>query len=226
MQKSLSSNNWNIWDALIVLATVVLFRAITRLILGNVSTGLSMGPVLLLEFLGGSIGLGVIHTYMQHHYYRSSLKINLTMEKPWWYVQIALISGILMFAVLTLGYYYLLLLLGVDISSFFAGIRQASGVFNRATVFMAVCIFFPLLTEVVYRGYLYLAMEKQWGNGVAMLVSSLLFSLFFFNFWLMPPLFFAGIVLVLVYEMTSSLYTSIFSMMIWQALTMAYINIF
>lgn len=226
MQRSLSSHNWNIWDALIVTATVVLFRALTRFILGNVSAGLSTGPVLLLEFLGASIGLWVIHSYMQHHYYRSSLKINLIMEKPWWYLQIGLLAGFLLFVVFTLGYYYLLVLVGANPASLFTEIREASGVFNRGTVFLAYCVFFPLLTEIVYRGYLYQAMEKQWGNGMAMLLSSLLFSMFFFNLWLVPPLFFAGIVLVLVYEMTSSLYTSIFSMVVWQALTLAYIYIF
>ena len=226
MQRSLSPNNWNIWDALIVLATVILFREVSRFVLGNLATGLSIGPRLLLEFLGASLGLALIHSYMQHRYYRSKLKINLIMEKPWWYLQIAFISGILMFAVLTIGYSMLLRLLGVDASPFLARFQEASSVFDRVTVFLAFCLFFPMVTEVVYRGYLYQAMEDRWSNGIAMLLSSLLFSLYFLNLWLVPPLFLAGIVLVLVYEMTSSLYTSIFSMVIWQALTMTFIYIF
>ncbi len=225
MQRSLSPNNWNIWDAMIVLATVILFREISRFILGSISANLSIGPTILLEYLGSSLGLFLIHGYMQHRYYRSKLKINMNMEKPWWYLQIAFISGIIMFGVLTIGYAMLLQAIGVGAVPHYQSIYATTNIFDRVMLFMGLCLFFPLITEVVYRGYLYQAMEDRWSNGIAMLLSSLLFSLYYLNLWLVPPMFLAGIVLVLVYEMTSSLYTSIFSMMIWQALTIAYIYI-
>lgn len=226
MQHSLSPNNWNIWDALIVLATVVLFREIARFILGIVPQSLSVGPTLLLEYLGASLGLFIVHGVMQQRYYRSKLKINLIMEKPWWYLQIALLTGVLLFAVLTIGYFFLLRFLGVGIPLPMQEIREATSMIDRAMVFLGLCLFFPMITEVVYRGYLYQAMEEHWSNGLAMFASSLLFSLYLLNLWLVPPLFLAGIALVLVYEMTSSLYTSIFSMVIWMALNLAFLYIF
>jgi membrane protease YdiL (CAAX protease family) len=225
MQRSLSPNNWNIWDALIVFATVILSREISKLILDSLSANLSVGPTILLEYLGSTLGLFLIHSYMQHRYYRSKLKINMNMEKPWWYLQIALISGVIMFVVLTVGYAFLLRAIGVGPVPYYKSFYVATSLFDRATLFVGLCLFFPLITEIVYRGYLYQAMEDRWSNGAAMLFSSLLFSLYYLNFWLVPPMFLAGIVLVLVYEMTSSLYTSIFSMMIWQVFTIAYIYI-
>ena len=223
MERSLKSHNWNSWDALIVLASVVLFREITSWALGLLAAELPVGPTLLIEYLGASLGLFLVHGYIQHTYYRATLKINLSIEKPLWYLQIAFVAGLLMFMVLTLGYNQLLYGLGIRLPSHLLHYMEVENVFDRATLFLALCLFYPMISEIVYRGYLYQAFEKRFGNGFSMLLTSLLFAFSYLDLWAVPPLFVAGIVLVLVYEMTSSLYTSIFSMVIWQALTLAYL---
>jgi membrane protease YdiL (CAAX protease family) len=83
---------------------------------------------------------------------------------------------------------------------------------------MAFSIFVaPLVEEIVYRGFIYPAVKKQFGFAAAVIVVSLGFALMHFNAAVFAPLFLLGVVLALAFEATGSLWASILTHMLFNS---------
>lgn len=67
----------------------------------------------------------------------------------------------------------------------------------------------PFAEEVFFRGYLYAGLRARWGFGWGTLASAAIFSLVHLVPGVLPPIFFTGIVLAIVFESTGSLWPSI-----------------
>ncbi len=226
--KRLKMVSWNIWDALIMLASMVLLQEIARFFISQTPIAWTPAFRLLWEVGLALLGCFGLHMVFKRYYFGSLLQVSFNAEKPGWYVQIGLMAGGVLFLILSLGYPFLLQRIGVAAPAvaYLFEIEAATGLWDRLFLVIGWVIFFPLLSELVFRGYLYQAMESQRGNSQAILLVSLLFSLYFMNLYLVLPWFVAGIVLILVFEMTSSLYTSVFTLMVWQGLTLAFYWLF
>ncbi|MES2983165.1 MAG: type II CAAX endopeptidase family protein [Verrucomicrobiota bacterium] len=74
---------------------------------------------------------------------------------------------------------------------------------------VAVVIVAPLCEEVVFRGYIYPALKKFAGPWIGWVVSALLFSAAHGSVAVLIPLFFFGLILVLLYEWTGSIWAPI-----------------
>lgn len=77
------------------------------------------------------------------------------------------------------------------------------------TMVVAVVIVAPLCEEVVFRGYIYPALKKFAGPWIGWVVSALFFSAAHGSVSALMPLFFFGLVLVLLYEWTGSIWAPI-----------------
>lgn len=67
----------------------------------------------------------------------------------------------------------------------------------------------PVAEEVFFRGFLYPGLKSSWGFVAAMIVSSAIFAVIHGFTAVIPPIFVIGIVLVLAYEYTGSLWPPI-----------------
>lgn len=64
----------------------------------------------------------------------------------------------------------------------------------------------PFAEELFFRGFLYPAFKKRFGFGWALIISSFIFAISHLSLWLVLPMVFIGLIAVLLYEKTSSLY--------------------
>lgn len=74
---------------------------------------------------------------------------------------------------------------------------------------VAVVVVAPLCEEVLFRGYIYPALKKFAGPWIGWVVSALFFSAAHGSVSVLIPLFFFGLILVLLYEWTGSIWAPI-----------------
>ncbi len=74
---------------------------------------------------------------------------------------------------------------------------------------LAAAFFAPICEEVVFRGYFYPVLKRFGGMWVGALASSLVFSAAHGSMAAMLPLFLFGLLLVLLYEKTGSIWVPI-----------------
>lgn len=224
MGNSLQSKSWNIYDAVVVFLGVALFKDLSMFILELMDISLT-GPLeILIQYLAGLFGIFVIHTLIEHFYHSSRIKISLVQEKPFWYLGVAAIASLIIFGA-NVAYSWLLWYWGAPSQGFlfFSSLISVSNFTEAIFLLLAVVVVFPLVTELTFRGYLYQAVEDQYGSDVGILVTALVFGLYFLDLWLMPPLIIASVACVLVYEMTNSLFTSIYAMGLYQLFSVVYV---
>jgi len=67
----------------------------------------------------------------------------------------------------------------------------------------------PVAEEVFFRGFLYPGLKRSWGIGWALVASSAIFAVIHGFSAVIPPIFLIGVVLVVSYEVTRSLWPAI-----------------
>lgn len=72
-----------------------------------------------------------------------------------------------------------------------------------------VAVVAPIGEEIFFRGFIYPALRKRWGAGLAMVLSACIFTLFHLHWWLFVPVFSIGVALAYLYERYGSLTPSI-----------------
>ncbi len=121
------------------------------------------------------------------------------------------IAAFFLFFLFTNFYGYLVGFLGYDINKAY----DYSFFFSRARgwwlfpTFLVVGFLGPLTEEFFFRGYLYLYLRKKKGFLIALIVSSLLFSLLHLSFLFFIPFLFFGILSALMLEKRGSLDASL-----------------
>lgn len=88
-------------------------------------------------------------------------------------------------------------------------LRQTKDINVLILMVVSVVIVAPLCEEVVFRGYIYPALKKFAGPWIGWVVSALFFSAAHGSVAVLIPLFFFGLVLVLLYEWTGSIWAPI-----------------
>lgn len=88
-------------------------------------------------------------------------------------------------------------------------LRQSSDLPLIMVICFSAAIAAPLVEELVFRGYLYPIMKKYTGAWFALVSTSLLFGIIHVSLVPLIPLAIFGAVLVLLYEYTGSIWTSI-----------------
>lgn len=145
--------------------------------------------------------------------------------KNWpWVFLIAPVTVLTMWAcfagIYEIGYYTLLEKLEVnqvqDTVEIFQDTKD-----NSVLILMAITAVFiaPICEEIVFRGYLYPVLKKFNGAWIAALVSALVFSAAHGSMAALLPLFIFGVVLVILYECTGSIWTSIAAHFLFNAAT-------
>lgn len=92
---------------------------------------------------------------------------------------------------------------------------------------LLVVVIGPLFEELIFRGWLLGGLRESWGDGKALLVSSLLFAVIHGDPWATPALFVLGCVFGAVYLRSGSVYGSLILHSMWNAttFTLLYANI-
>ena len=78
-----------------------------------------------------------------------------------------------------------------------------------AATFQALAVWTPLTEEIFFRGFIFAGLAPRMGLWRAMLVSSLIFSLFHLSLGLLVPVFITGFLLAWLYRQTGSIWPSI-----------------
>lgn len=73
-----------------------------------------------------------------------------------------------------------------------------------------VTVVAPIGEEIFFRGFIYPALRKRLGVGLAIVLSACIFTLFHLHWWLFIPVFSIGVALAYLYERYDSLTPSIF----------------
>lgn len=96
-----------------------------------------------------------------------------------------------------------------------------------AVAMFLMAILAPIAEEMLFRGYLYQALKRQYNMRMAMLTTSIAFALIHADVYRFVPLLIGGYVLNLVAEREKSIVASIITHATWNAcmLAMAFINI-
>jgi membrane protease YdiL (CAAX protease family) len=128
-------------------------------------------------------------------------------------------------AVLSLGWNYLLHLLGLpeapqELIAIFAGTKSLLVI---AGMLVVACVLAPLSEELVFRAGLYRFVRQKIGRLPALLISGLLFGLLHGNWTGFFPLAVFGMILALVYEATGSIRVSILVHALFNLNTILYV---
>lgn len=84
-----------------------------------------------------------------------------------------------------------------------------SGKVSLALLIPIVILIAPVVEEIFFRGFIYPAFRKKMGVAWGILLSSLVFALFHFEPYQIPPLLVIGAILAFIYERTRSLVPAI-----------------
>lgn len=227
MTANLRAKSWNIYDAVLVFLTVQLFRDLLMRFLSLLGFSFSPPLTFLIKFTAALLGLFLAHLFVERLYPQSRLSLGLIQEKPVWYLGVGFLAGILVF-LSNVAYGFFLRYLGAPSSGFlfYSTLLSAGDLWDRVFLLLALVLVLPVVTEVSMRGYLYRAVEDRYGSDIGIVVTGLVFSLSFLDFWLLPPLLVASVACVLVYEMTNSLFTSIYTMGFFQLFSAVYVWLF
>ena len=87
--------------------------------------------------------------------------------------------------------------------------REEGNLVVLGLISIAAVVIAPVCEEIVFRGYLYPAAKKHVGSTVAALFSALVFAGAHGNIAALVPLFIFGLILVVVYEKTGSIWAPI-----------------
>lgn len=88
-------------------------------------------------------------------------------------------------------------------------LRESPDVALRLAIAITACLLQPVTEEIIFRGYLYPAIKRHTDRPFATLVSAIVFAALHFHVPTLAPLFILGILLVLVYEGSGSLWVPI-----------------
>lgn len=89
------------------------------------------------------------------------------------------------------------------------GFEHISQNYEYILAFVTIVIFAPVAEEILIRGYLYGKLRKVVPYGIAMLISSLLFSLMHFQWNVAVSVFPLAIIMVALREMTGSIWAGV-----------------
>ena len=78
-----------------------------------------------------------------------------------------------------------------------------------AATFQALAVWTPLTEEIFFRGFIFAGLAPRMGLWRAMMVSSLVFSVFHFSLGVLVPVFITGFLLAWLYRQTGSIWPSI-----------------
>ncbi|ACJ34964.1 CAAX protease [Anoxybacillus gonensis] len=95
------------------------------------------------------------------------------------------------------------------------GLQGAQSTLDFVLIGLAVILVSPIKEELLFRGVLHRFLEKKYHFYVGLIVSSILFGLAHFSYPVNGAVI--GIITVVLYRLTQSLYTSIFYHVIWNA---------
>ncbi len=84
------------------------------------------------------------------------------------------------------------------------------GFFGFMLAILSLGVFFPIIEEIFFRGFIYTVLRKRFGVLFGVLLSSMIFGIFHIHPWLIFPITIMGIFLASFYELTGSLGGSIF----------------
>jgi membrane protease YdiL (CAAX protease family) len=87
---------------------------------------------------------------------------------------------------------------------------QAGDLPALALVLFTGALLAPVSEELIFRGFVFGALERRWGAIPAALASSLVFAVFHPPLFTMLPIFVVGALLCYVYHRTGSLYWAMF----------------
>ncbi|AZR72439.1 hypothetical protein BBF96_02940 [Anoxybacter fermentans] len=83
---------------------------------------------------------------------------------------------------------------------------------------LLIVILAPIGEEFFFRGLVYSYLRQKYGMKLALILSSVFFSLMHLSLWVFPGIFIGGLGLAYLYEKSKSLYTSIFAHMVWNGI--------
>ncbi|MFT6863042.1 MAG: membrane protease YdiL (CAAX protease family) [Akkermansiaceae bacterium] len=88
-------------------------------------------------------------------------------------------------------------------------LRETKDVGLLVAIAVSAVIVAPIVEEVMFRGYLYPVVKRYSDRWFAALFTGVLFGVIHYNFMSLPMLAFMGVVLVVLYEVTGSLWVTI-----------------
>lgn len=89
---------------------------------------------------------------------------------------------------------------------------------EKIIIFIAAVIIAPLTEEVYFRGFLYRALRNRYSQGMAISISSVIFSALHFDFYRFVPLFIAGVILNHIYDRYQNIILPIIAHGVWNAI--------
>ncbi|MBB5325044.1 hypothetical protein HNQ34_002143 [Anoxybacillus tepidamans] len=95
------------------------------------------------------------------------------------------------------------------------GLQGAQSTFEFVLIGLAVILVTPIKEELLFRGVLHRFLEKKYHFYVGLVVSSIIFGLAHFGYPINGAII--GVITVVLYRLTRSLYTSIMYHIIWNA---------
>lgn len=88
-------------------------------------------------------------------------------------------------------------------------LRESPDLGLRLAIAISACVLQPLTEEIIFRGYLYPAIKRHSDRPFAALVSAIVFAALHFHVPTLGPLFIFGLLLVMTYELSGSLWVPI-----------------
>ena len=101
-------------------------------------------------------------------------------------------------------------------------LRDSPDMGLRLAIALSACLIQPITEEIIFRGYFYPALKRQADGGFAAIVSALVFAVLHMHVPVLGPLFVMGLLLVLVYELSGSLWVPIAIHAIFNTTTVVY----
>ncbi len=92
----------------------------------------------------------------------------------------------------------------------------------RIAIALSACLLQPVTEEVIFRGYLYPVVKRHTDRPLTAILSALVFAAMHMHIPTLGPLFLLGILLVIAYEMTGSLWVPIGIHALFNTLTVVY----
>ncbi len=223
-QSTLQRKNWDVRDALIILAGVLLSREGVGLLARSINPGANRAGVFFAEITVAALVLFLLHFYFIEHRYMGTGRLEYRSEKWLWYVQIGIMTGGLCFGLLTAGYGLVLRTVGFGVAPLFSElIMTADQPLERVLLGISLVGLFPVVVETIFRGFLHEALKKEMGATGALLTGAVLFGLLLAEPLLIPAYVLGSMALGFVYELTGSLYTSMVALGVWQGLILGWI---
>lgn len=88
-------------------------------------------------------------------------------------------------------------------------LRESPDMSLRLAIALSACLIQPITEEVIFRGYFYPAVKRHTDGGFAAIASSVVFAVLHMHVPTLGPLFVMGLLLVLAYELSGSLWIPI-----------------